>query len=303
MEPIAEKTWVYKFNKSDDAEAVSEQIAAIAEWSLREEVCTTPKPGLVDCYSNGAHTDMNVQTFLRSAAVLRPYFKDMAKCGWAYYQAPEKIFAEIREIGKEAEIAMYAATGGINTHKGLVFSIGILSAAAAAVYRRYGVFLREAVFVMEQDMVRNILLHELSRNKNVQPLTHGEAVYHKYGSSGVRGEAVAGYATVKEIALPVMDAGMRERREFEFVKLQTLLALMGQVEDSNILSRSNMERLRQVQHMAQKFFKAGGVYRFDGIETMKKWDALFIEWNISPGGSADLLAITLFLYRLTGGCV
>lgn len=301
MELVTQMAWLYPGNLSEKGEWVAAQIAETAEWALTEEVRTTPKPGLVDCYSNGAHTDMNLQTFLKSAAALRPYFKKMAECGWMYYRTPETMFLEIREIGKAAERAMYRATGGINTHKGLVFAIGILSAAAASVYRRYGSYVQEAVFATEQEMVQKILFCELAQQQFTRPETHGEAVYHKYGSLGARGEALAGYATVREIALPVMESGMREAREFELVKLQTLLALMGRVEDSNILSRSSMERLREVQHMARKFLNAGGMYRPGGIETMKKWDALFVQWNISPGGSADMLAITLFLYRLAGG--
>lgn len=300
MELVTQMAWLYGGNLSKEGEQVAQQIAEMAEWALVEEVRTTPKPGLVDCYSNGAHTDMNLQTFLKSAAALRPYFKRMAECGWLYYQTPERIFLKIREIGKEAERAMYRATEGINTHKGLVFSIGILGAAAASVYRRYGRFVREAVFATEQKMVQKILFCELAQ-QHMRPATHGEAVYHKYGSMGARGEALTGYATVREVALPMLESGMREEHEFELVKLQTLLALMGQVEDSNILSRSSMERLREVQHMARAFLNMGGMYRCDSTETMKKWDALFVQWNISPGGSADLLATTLFLYRLTGG--
>ena len=97
--------------------------------------------------------------------------------------------------------------------------------------------------------------------------------------------------------------GIRQHRNFEAVKLQTLITLMSQVEDSNILHRSDMDRLKQVREMSRSFLNAGGVYQPDGMETMMEWDRQFIAWNISPGGSADLLATTLFIYRAAGGII
>lgn len=283
-------------------EKIAKQIADIAGWALLEEVHTTPKPGLVDCYSNGAHKDMTVRTFEDSAKALHPYFLMMAEIGWEYYEKPQEIFLKIREVGKLAEGAMYRATNGVNTHKGLIFSIGILSAAAAAVFHQTKEISREDIFVKEMEMVQNILLQELAASgMKKKDLTNGEKVYKKYGSFGVRGEALYGYAAVRNLSLPVFDEGVENHMDFETVKLQALVTLMSQVEDSNILYRSDMDRLKQVQKMSRDFLNAGGMYQQSGMETMMEWDRQFIDWNISPGGSADLLAITLFIYRVTGG--
>lgn len=284
-----------------EIETITKYIADVAQWALLEEVSTTPKPGLVDCFSNGAHKDMNLKTFVDSADALQPYFKKMALCGFINYDNIEVIFPELRKIGRFAEEAMYQATGGVNTHKGLIFSLGILSAAAAVVYRKNGAFLQEEIFATELAMVQKTLLTELCCMKVVDPKTHGEAVYRKYGSMGVRGEAAFAYQTVRTIALPEIYRGKALGQDFERVKLQTLLALLAEVEDSNILSRSNPLRLQHVQKMAKRFYEAGGAYREDSIATFKEWDEKFIDWNISPGGCADLLAIALFIYRLTGG--
>lgn len=283
-------------------EKITQQIADTARWALLEEVRTTPKPGLVDCDSNGAHTDMDVCTFVSSAEALYPYFKVMAAYGWSDYNNPERLFEKIRPVGKLAEEAMYQATDGVNTHKGLIFSIGILSAAAAAVYRRKNAFIRNDIFAEEMQMVHTAMQRELNlTQQKKESLTNGEKVYQTYGSLGVRGEALYGYAAVRNLSLPVVEEGVQKHRPFDRIKIQALLMLMSQVEDSNILSRSNMDMLRHVQGMSREFLNTGGVYRDDGIETMKQWDKQFTEWNISPGGAADLLAITLFIYRLTGG--
>ncbi|MCR5778589.1 MAG: triphosphoribosyl-dephospho-CoA synthase CitG [Lachnospiraceae bacterium] len=286
-----------KVNSILDAEI----IADTARWALIEEVMTTPKPGLVDCCSNGAHKDMDLMTFVNSANALKPYFKKMALCGFNNYKEPKKIFQKIRSIGIEAEEAMYKATGGVNTHKGLIFSIGILSAASAAARKKYGRYSREDIFSIEQDMVKDILLKELAEKKYCRPVTHGENVYRKYGASGVRGEAVTGYQTVREVALKELDEGIAAGHDFEDVKIQTFIALLANVEDSNILSRSDIDTLKKVQWMAGELYRENGVYGNDSKAVLKSWDKLFIEWNISPGGCADLLAIALFIHRLTGG--
>ncbi len=280
---------------------IVEKIADTARWSLLEEVHTTPKPGLVDYYSNGAHKDMTVRTFEDSANALYPYFELMAEIGWKHYEKPQEIFLRIREIGRLAEEAMYMATNDVNTHKGLIFSIGILSAATAAVLHETEEIQPEDIFVKEMEMVHDVLIQEMSATgmKN-ESLTNGEKVLKKYGSFGVRGEALSGYATVRNLSLPAFYDGTRRNIDFESVKLQALITLMSQVEDSNILYRSNMDRLKQVQKMSRDFLNNGGMYQKNAMEIMMAWDRQFIDWNISPGGSADLLAITLFIYKITG---
>ena len=114
----------------EKAEYFAESIGRMAYQALLEEVYTVPKPGLVDPYSCGAHTDMDVQTFERSAEALYPWFVRMAYQGYQLTCTPEDLFREIRKTGMLAEEAMYRATGHVNTHKGMIFTLGIFSAAA-----------------------------------------------------------------------------------------------------------------------------------------------------------------------------
>lgn len=282
---------------------IASQLGKLARWALMEELVTTPKPGLVDSYSNGAHRDMNFQTFEKSAEVLEPYYCRMAEAA-QQGEEPEQVFREIRNIGIKAEKAMFTATQGANTHKGLIFSLGILCSGAAILFKDQSVPLtEEGLFAMEQRMVSTPLRQELERlcrNEAQQAgeRTHGEQVLARYGAKGVRGEALSGYPSVRALALPVMAAGIKEGRDWNTVKLQTLCTLMSQVEDSNILSRRDEPTLSRVQDTFRKFLGEGGAYQKDGEQKLKELDARFIRENISPGGSADLLAVTIFVTRL-----
>lgn len=288
-----------QFCSGIDQERTYEHAAAIgdlAHRALLEEVYTSPKPGLVDLYSNGAHKDMDVSTFERSAAALKPYFALMAMEGIKNSKDPDAIFANIRKKGLEAEKAMYNATAGVNTHKGLIFNMGILSAAVGACIGEYKTVTIECLMEMEQAMVRETLLKEVSEMRDFT--SNGEKNLQKYGTMGARGEAISGYLSVRNISLPVMLEGLKEGRDWNRIKLETLFVLMSQVDDSNIIARHDPEVLKEVQFMAKEFLKSGGAYREDAISILEQMDGDFINKNISAGGCADLLAVTIFLAGL-----
>lgn len=273
------------------------KIGSMAHGALLEEVYTSPKPGLVDLYSTGAHKDMDVITFERSAAALEPYFAAMALEGMRFPDAPELLFDTIRRIGLSAEKAMYEATAGVNTHKGLIYHMGILSAAAGACIRISGAVTLKRLLEMEQAMVRNTLIREV---ENMEKFTsNGEKNLRKYGTLGARGEAISGYASVMDISLPTMVKGMGEGRDWNLVKLETLFMLMSRVDDSNILARHDPGVLFEVRNMAEDFLRAGGAYKDCSILTLKRMDGEFIRRNISAGGCADLLAVTIFMAKLS----
>lgn len=285
-------------------DAVSRQLGRLARQSLLEEVYTSPKPGLVDLYSNGAHQDMDYHTFERSAAALEPYFVKMAEAGLGAFDDLEGLFQRIRQVGIQAEAAMYQATGEVNTHKGAVFTIGILCAAAGACLARFGAVTIPQVIAAEKKMVGTTLLKEisqLSRLPKTQPVSNGQRNFHVYGALGVRGEAAFGYPSVVELALPVLQKGLREKRDWNRIKLQVLLTLMSQVEDGNVLSRTGRDGMQEVQQIADMFLKAGGAYREDAIQRLKAMDQYFIEKNYSNGGCADLLAAAVFLAGAVNG--
>lgn len=283
-----------------------------AEWigkcawnALIEEVDTTPKPGLVDLYSNGAHTDMDAATFRRSADALRPFFVKMAREGLSFDGSAQELFMGLRGVGMDAEQAMYEATHGVNTHKGAIFTFGIFCAAAGRCVKEQRAITALGLLEMEQEMTVRVLTVELEklrgsiRTPGIE--THGERNLHRYGTAGCRGEAIEGYPGVFGIALPVLRAGRADGRDWNRVKLQALLTLMAHTEDSNILSRHNPAVLRAVQEEMREFLRCGGAYREDAVRLLEEMDADYSRRGISAGGCADLLAAAVFILELTEG--
>lgn len=278
---------------------VAVEIGVRARKALLEEVVTTPKPGLVDFYSNGAHNDMDIYTFRKSADALFPYFTYMAEQGYTLLCTPQKLFQAVRKTGIAAEQAMYQATNGVNTHKGLIFTIGIFCAVAGRCLReKNGELSLETLIQMEQEMVSDTLKKELISIYTGNAVSHGEKNLKKYGKTGVRGEAIDGYPAVVNIAVPVIQKGLKERKDWNRVKLQTLFALMSEVEDSNVLARHNPQILCEVQKEAKCFMESGGAYTQNAITKLRYMDADYITKNISSGGCADLLAAAIFIVLL-----
>ena len=284
----------------------AEHIGALAYLALLEEVYTTPKPGLVDLATTGAHTDMDVHTFEKSAVALHPWFVRMALEGETFQGTPRELFLKIRTYGIAAEQEMYRATGGVNTHKGLVFTLGIFCTAAGRLKKEGKSMTVRKLIHMEQLMTAEVLKEEIlhlvspseAGNLNERFQTNGIKNLHAYGTAGIRGEALLGYPSVTEVALPVLQQGKRERRDWNLVKLQGLMTLMSQVQDSNILSRTCPEVLENVHEEAKMFLHMGGAYQKGAVETLLRMDQSFIQRNISAGGCADILATAIFLDSL-----
>lgn len=266
--------------------------------ALLEEVYTTPKPGLVDLMSSGAHKDMDVHTFERSADALRPYFVQMAFQGISMKCTEEELFRQIRKTGIAAERAMYRATEGVNTHKGLIFTLGIFSAAAGRCLSYHGAVTQELLRSTQIAMTKKILTEELAQPVRKETLSNGEKNYRNYGTAGVRGEALLGYPSIWSYALPALVQGRQEGRDDNCVKLQTLLILMSITEDSNIIARHDPKVLRRVQKEAADFLAAGGTYAEGSLLRLASMDGKYIRENISAGGCADLLAAAIFLEKI-----
>ena len=274
------------------------EIGERAWRALLEEVYTTPKPGLVDRHSSGAHTDMDIRTFEKSAQALWPFFAMMAEQGLSSSSTDEELFGYIRKTGMAAEKAMFQATDGVNTHKGLIFTLGIYCAAAGRCQQRYAELTANGIREIQQNMTVRILTEELEELRKKDAVSQGEANLRRYGTTGVRGEAIAGYPAVWETALPVLQQGIEEKKDYNQVKLQTLMVLMSQLEDSNILARKDPKTLKQVQEAANNFLKHGGAYAPDANQELIRLDHEFIRENISAGGCADILAAAIFMEML-----
>ena len=266
------------------------EIGELAHRALIREANVTPKPGLVDRENSGAHRDMDLKLFHASADALRPWFADCARIGLELRDAaPEQVFGRLRKRGIEAENAMFAATNGVNTHKGALFSLGILCCAAAMEGEGAGV---PAILDRAAALARPAL-GDLTALHPGDARTGGEVQYLDSGRTGVRGEAAAGFPHARDCGLPALKRALRDGASFNEACLHALLALMACVEDSNILRRRGVAALRSVQSRAQALLEQGFT-----MDELRHMNDDFVRENLSPGGSADLLAITIFLYEI-----
>ncbi|MDO4556339.1 MAG: triphosphoribosyl-dephospho-CoA synthase, partial [Lachnospiraceae bacterium] len=142
---------------------IAKVIGNLAEKAMLDEVFTTPKPGLVDCYSNGAHLDMDLSLFCKSAKAITPHMTQMALLGADSVNLNTNLFQKIRKIGIEAEKAMFHATNGVNTHKGMIFSMGVFSTVAGYCFRHNYQLTDSTLFFLEQQLVKETLQEELQQ--------------------------------------------------------------------------------------------------------------------------------------------
>lgn len=267
----------------------AERLASLACEALVAEVETTPKPGLVDRNNNGAHRDMDLALFRKSAEVLRPHFACMAALALAEYRsAPGALMAALRAEGLAAERAMFAATGGVNTHKGAVFSMGLLLAGKALALRTGGDAASHAAALAQSDVAA-----ELARAK-ARPATNGERVYARHAVQGARGEAAAGFPAARA-AQGIYAAYLQAGKSQNDALALTLPHIMATLADTNLLHRGGPEGLRFVQESAKA---ALALPEGERLAALAALDAECIRRNLSPGGSADMLALAALLHAL-----
>ncbi len=263
--------------------------------ALIEEAVLTPKPGLVDCQNNGAHTDMDIFSFYDSACAVSDYMPEFVRLGYVHQSAPpQNLLKEIRPLGIECEQAMLKVTNGINTHKGAIFAFGILCAAIGRLLpcHHTTVQLNSVTVGEEVALICQNIVNELKTETTQH--TAGYKVYQKYGIAGARGEAQSGFATVRLISLPLYTQLRHQEKTKENALLQTLMALMANNNDTNILARGGIDGLNCVQSAASAYL----TLETNQTAALNTMDKQFIHLNLSPGGSADLLAITHFLYNI-----
>ncbi len=276
-------------------ERLSRRIAGLFTKAMTYEVTTTPKPGLVDSCHNGSHRDMDIGLFMDSIAALFPYFQ---KCGAFGARWPAKdepgLFAALRPLGIEAENTMYQATNHVNTHKGLIFSGGILCAAAA-----HTIVQKKSCSPADLSALCVKMLSALEADFENGASTHGMQLYKRYGFKGIRGEAAAGFPTLFGVGLPVF-LRCRSLGFFPFKSGRiALLHLIACCEDTNFITRAGFSSWKTVTQRLNSFLKSTPLDQLPEKEILQEMDVYFIRKNISPGGSADLLALVYFLYFLT----
>lgn len=280
------------------AEHLISHVTELAQEALLAEVEATPKPGLVDLNNSGAHKDMDYGTFVASTEAIVPFLREMAEQGYNWEGNGEQLFLAIRPIGAAAEKAMFRATKNVNTHKGIIFSLGIVITFSMWYFKEHGEFDSEAILLLCGQATHNVLDRDFAHIDKYHPHTHGEKLYVKYGSKGIRGEVQEGFRPVRELALPKLRELFQKRTDPNLAYVQTLLLLMTTVEDSNILIRTGPEMLAYAQTKAAELLQGNGVLTDKGLQQVWNLNDDFVQKNMSPGGSADLLIITIFMWKL-----
>jgi triphosphoribosyl-dephospho-CoA synthase len=260
-------------------------IAATAVHCLLVELETFPKPGLVSHIDAGSHSDMDADTFRRSAAALQPYFQALADAG-----AQGCAMGRLRIIGLEAEAAMFTATAGINTHRGAIFGLGLLCAAAGAAANGQSDPATPLGIAVAQLWGRDIVDGPLLLH------SHGGQARRRYGAGGARSEASQGFPSVYKVGLPALQYGaLLAPGDHEAARVQACFALIAALQDTNLLHRGGPSGLAYARCAARRFLDDGGVGTPDWRRRANVIHQSFVAHRLSPGGSADLLAMSLFV--------
>lgn len=270
-----------------------QDIGLAATAALYDELALAPKPGLVSFVDNGSHRDMNAQTFLRSVYALRPYFEAMAMHGWRL-----EPFDTLQSCGIAAEARMLAATGGVNTHRGAVFSLGLLCAAAGAALQASPNHRLEPGWLRDR-----LVLHwgeALQARSHRASTLPGGIVARRHGLRSAAMEAAAGFPTLFDAAWPALDAGLRRGIGQDMARLDALFQAMAVLDDTNLVHRGGLAGLEYARHAARCFIADGGAGRPDGPAAAWALHHVFVARNLSPGGAADTLAAACLLHRLQG---
>jgi triphosphoribosyl-dephospho-CoA synthase len=274
---------------------VGELIANNAVDALLQELAVWPKPGLVSRVDCGSHTDMDAAMLQASAEALRPFFAELA---WAGRDGANMDC--LRMIGLRAEAAMLAATAGVNTHRGAIFGLGMLCAAAGQVA---GISAERGAVVPARlgDVVVRCWAGEIEQSP-IPPFSHGAAALRRYGAGGARAEATGGFRSVYELGWPALNKGRAlQPGDPDAAPVQACFALIAGICDTNLLHRGGEDGLRYAAEAASSFLSNGGVGVPDWRARAAAVHAAFVARRLSPGGSADLLAMTLFVDALESG--
>ena len=280
---------------------LSNHIGLLMQKALFYEVNTSLKPGLVDRLHNGSHKDMGLSTFINSAYSLSDYFcqcvKEGLSCDCSKKDLP-LLFQKLRSIGKQAEKTMLFATQGINTHKGIIFSGGILCGAIGYYISTNSRDISSENFLSSLSeicryMLPALLNDYLTLTQNTAK-TNGEKLYLEYKITGIRGEAKEGFPHLFNTGFPLFQAVLKEDFTLWQAGLITLLHYIAYTEDTNLIIRSDYQLACKIQKDLQKFLNHA-TYE-EQLSILPKLDHFFVSQNISPGGSADMLALTYFLY-------
>lgn len=273
----------------------AETAANLAVESMLDEVVTWPKPGLVDPVSNAGHSDMTVYTFINSSVTMLPYFKKCWNLGYQFQGTKlTDLFKQLRPLGMTAEKTMFATTNGVNTHKGIVFILGIMVAALGYAQQKQLTTVADLISV-EKRMTQGLVKNDLEKS-STRPLTAGQQQFQKLGLTGIRGETEAGFPLVIDYGLPIYEAAKLPQNERNLI---ALLAIIAHNYDSNLIKRAhNSALVTEVQQNAQQIVTKYQATQQLDRQLLENLCDKCADHNLSLGGSADLLILTIFIHKL-----
>lgn len=284
-----------KVNKGYEISPLAFKIGEAAISGMLYEASCSPTPGLVSPSSNGVHRDMNFFTFLRSTAAIAYAMYICAQIGIDY---ETDVLKKIRSVGINAEKEMLKATSGVNTQSGLLFVGGIVCASAGECIHK-GIEVNRYNISKECKLIgAGIVKRELNNiDKNKKP-TNGELIYLKYGITGIRGEIENGLPCVIDIGLPLYEEGIKRNIGVNKALVHSLIGIMTVIDDTVVINKTDLLGLQFMREEARNAMELGGMLTTQGEAYIKSMESKFEEKNISPGGAADLLAISVMIYEL-----
>lgn len=270
--------------------------ARAATLALHDELALYPKPGLVSYRDTGSHTDMDAAVFLRSLSCLRHYFRAVTLAG-----ARGAPFAELQALGIAAEQRMLERTRGINTHRGAIFTLGLLCAAAGAVQATpcaalHPVHSPEARRL--QDVLQLRWSTDIAARLHRQRGSNGQRVVQALGLRGIEQEAALGFPTLFEVTAPALRHATAAGLSREAAQLQAFYETLAVLDDTNLAHRGGLPGLRWAQAQARAFLARGGMFQPDALVQAQALHQAFVQRRLSPGGCADLLAAACWLARM-----
>lgn len=274
--------------RNERLKRLSDQISSMAIRSILYELSLTPKPGLVDTCSSGIHTDMDFRTFIDSTSVISAFFAELFRKGSeCKTEDLTHSLPVVRNIGLAMEREMFRQTKGINTQKGIIFLMGISLFSAGYLFNENDSFNQDKFIETIKVLCSNLVETEFVNHKD--NLTHGEICHKKYHTGGIRYEAENGFPTIFQHSLTVLE---QENNTGNKALYKTLLSIMAVLTDTNILFRSDLQTLESLQEMSKKVLVDFSMEAYSEII-----DFCMLN-KISPGGSADLLSMTIFIFLM-----
>ena len=277
-----------KLLSQTQTEAQASLLAMTARDCLIDEARLSPKPGLVDSRGNGAHLDLTLALMERSAESLLPTFLALARQSWLR-PADIALRETVGRLGRDGERQMMAATGGVNTHRGAIWALGLLVSAAA---------MRGGHATADSLTQTAATLASLPDRAAPKLFSKGLKASHRYRVPGAREEAQQAFPHVMKLALPQLLRSRAAGASETEARLDALMAIMTSLSDTCVLSRAGMAGLETMQRGARAVLLAGGCRTADGQAALAQLDNRMLALNASPGGAADLLAATLFVDRV-----